>query len=293
MSPMSPGTFLLGLGAQKAGTSWLHSYLATYDGVDFGDYKEYHVWDGLTLPDLAEFDLRTRRASARMHFNRLRARLTGARPARFFLQQRMQRTPEVYFDYFSDRLTRGARLTGDVTPAYSGLSAETLTRIRQGFETRGVDVRAVFLMRDPVERCLSAMRMYTQRDGVSKQGVDVTASVDAALEAYAASAQGQLRTAYDATLAALEASFDPDMVHIGLYETMFEASEITRLSTRLGLTAKPEFAKERFNTTTPGETASEAARAKAAVAFAPAYEAAVTRFPEVRDLWPSARFVLK
>ena len=44
------GTFLLGLGAQKAGTAWMHRYLESSPQCDPGFRKEYHVWDALDLP---------------------------------------------------------------------------------------------------------------------------------------------------------------------------------------------------------------------------------------------------
>ena len=34
-------TFLLGVGAQKAGTTWLHSYAASSPNTNMGDMKEY------------------------------------------------------------------------------------------------------------------------------------------------------------------------------------------------------------------------------------------------------------
>ena len=45
-----PGVFLLGIGAQKAGTTWLHAQLNRRRDADFGFLKEYHVHDALTLP---------------------------------------------------------------------------------------------------------------------------------------------------------------------------------------------------------------------------------------------------
>ena len=44
------GTFLLGLGAQKAGTAWMHRYLESSPQCDPGFRKEYHVWDAVDLP---------------------------------------------------------------------------------------------------------------------------------------------------------------------------------------------------------------------------------------------------
>ena len=45
MSIRSQNTFVLGVGAQKAGTSWLHHQLASRADTDFGFLKEYHVFD--------------------------------------------------------------------------------------------------------------------------------------------------------------------------------------------------------------------------------------------------------
>ena len=113
-----PGVFLLGVGAQKAGTSWLHAQLNRRSDSDFGFLKEYHVHDALTLP-AAGFSHRRRRSLLK---------------PRTWRRQRFLDRPERYYAYFARRLKRRhIRLTGDITPSYSGLSASTLSRIRQGF----------------------------------------------------------------------------------------------------------------------------------------------------------------
>ncbi len=43
------GIFLLGVGAQKAGTSWLHQQLHSRPDANFGFCKEYHIHDVLTV----------------------------------------------------------------------------------------------------------------------------------------------------------------------------------------------------------------------------------------------------
>ena len=42
---LSDKTFLLGIGAQKAGTSWLYEYLARRDEIFMSPIKEMHVFD--------------------------------------------------------------------------------------------------------------------------------------------------------------------------------------------------------------------------------------------------------
>ncbi|MDA7431157.1 hypothetical protein N8463_01720 [Synechococcus sp. AH-601-P06] len=45
------GTFVLGLGAQTAGSSWLHAQLNRRRDANFGFLKEYHIHDARTLPE--------------------------------------------------------------------------------------------------------------------------------------------------------------------------------------------------------------------------------------------------
>ena len=147
----SKATFLLGVGAQKAGTSWLHDQLQRRNDVDFGFLKEYHVFDALELERFASF--RPKRPSP--------LKWRTWRRARFIAN------PERYFDYFASRLKPDRiRLTGDITPSYAGLSTESYRRIEQAFAQRGVQTRAVFIMRDPVERFLSQQRMQLRKRGL-------------------------------------------------------------------------------------------------------------------------------
>ena len=42
---MKKKKFILGLGAQKAGTSWLYNYFNSRDDFFSGFMKEYHIFD--------------------------------------------------------------------------------------------------------------------------------------------------------------------------------------------------------------------------------------------------------
>ena len=117
----SDATFLLGVGAQKAGTSWLHDQLNRRSDADFGFLKEYHIFDALELERFANF--RPKRPTP--------LKWRTWRRARFIAR------PERYFDYFASRLKPPQiRLTGDITPSYAGLSAESYQRIQKAFARR-------------------------------------------------------------------------------------------------------------------------------------------------------------
>ena len=212
-----PGVFLLGVGAQKAGTTWLHAQLDRRRDADFGFLKEYHVHDALTLP-AAGFSNRRRPSWLK---------------PRTWRRQRFLDRPERYYAYFAARLRRrGIRLTGDITPSYSGLSVDTLRTIRRGFDRYAIPVRPVFLMRDPIERIISSARMQRRKQGLSDSAGEVAALRQLCRER---PARIDLRSDYRHTLTALDAAFGLKHCWIDLYEQLFSPSCWSRLCDALGV----------------------------------------------------------
>ncbi len=223
--PATPGVFLLGVGAQKAGTSWLHQQLHSRPDADFGVLKEYHVHDARTVPELARFrrlDVAIRRPGSWIQ-------------PRSWLRQWFIRKPQRYVDYFSwllkrPRLRSGpVRLTGDITPSYAVLSAATLGEIRDAFTQRGIPVRPVFLMRDPIERLISSQRMKLRKQGLRGAAIEV-----ATLRQRVAKGRG-LRSDYGQTLDALDQAFGLEHCFVGLFETLFTPPTYAELCHFLGI----------------------------------------------------------
>jgi hypothetical protein len=260
-------TFLLGLGAQKAGTAWLHRYLESSPQCDPGFRKEYHVWDAVDLP------------SGRVVRERIEKQ--GGERARFLTE------PEFYFDYFTGLLDGGARLTADITPAYAGLSVERLSGIRASFESRGVRPVAVYLMRDPVERVWSAVRMDVRRAGIDHPG-----AVEHRLRVIADDDQYARRTRYDLAIPGIDEAFGRDAAFYGFYERLFDRDTLRELCTFLGLDFhEPDFGRQ-VNVSPKDDVELGEDTVRALVQrFAPVYQAVAARFPDVDlpALWPSAR----
>ena len=65
--------FILGVGCQKGGTTWLHQQLNKSKNTDMGFLKEYHVFDALYVPECQGFlsDKLTRVSNAFHDFNSL------------------------------------------------------------------------------------------------------------------------------------------------------------------------------------------------------------------------------
>lgn len=262
-------TFLLGVGAQKAGTTWLHRYIQSSERTDLGFAKEYHIWDALHCPECARF--------------RVNSRLP-LRPNKF-RRWRMQRNPGYYFDYFQRLLARdGVALTGDISPSYSCLPRHVFQQILEGCEARGMDLKVVFLLRDPIQRCWSTVRMH-RRKGKAKDSVDITAAEEEAVKAYYASPNARIRTCYDQTINELEAAIPRERIFYGLYEELFSEQEIERVSRFLGLEPRYEFADNRFNVTQPESPLSDETAALIAREYEPVYRYCAQRFPETLELW--------
>lgn len=263
------GTFLLGLGAQKAGTAWMHRYLESSPQCDPGFRKEYHVWDAVDLP------------SGRVVRERIEKQ--GGDRARFLHE------PDAYFDYFTGLLSGGARLTADITPAYAGLSVERLAGIRAEFQRREVRPVAVYLMRDPVERVWSAVRMDARRRGIDHPG-----AVENRLRKVTDDDQYARRTRYDAAIARIDEAFGRDAAFYGFYESLFDESTLRDLCAFLRIDFhEPDFGRQvNVSPKEDGELSDDTVRALVQ-RFAPVYEAVAARFPDVdlTALWPSTRFV--
>jgi len=282
-------TFLLFLGAQKSGSSALAQALRDSPGATLGLCKEYHVLDALFVPETAHQRLGALPAEAPPDSP---PALVRAR-RRDRLRYRMQQDLEVYADYFADLLDRdGVRLAADVTPAHAGLPAGAIRDIRGRFARRGIRVIGLFIMRDPVERAWSTVRMDQARS-LADEGVPLGVPEDEALRRYAATRHAVLRGAYHRTLSAMAEAFPPQERHVDLYERMFTEAGFARLGAALGVPLGQGVHERRINETRRADTLSDATRRVVAETFREAYAAAAGAFgaSEVRRCWPSAAYL--
>jgi hypothetical protein len=283
----NPGaTFLLGVGCQKGGTSWLHDYLSSSPAADLGLVKEYHVWDEI---DLRDADHRAA-ALEKMRASAEKERADGVESISR-LRYRFHTDLDTYFDYFVEKLSRpGVTLTGDITPSYSGLSVERFAMIRDAFAARGIAVKVILLMRDPVERIWSAARMKLwgeRTEARQDEGAERTGDETVVIRTYR-SAATRHRTNYHLTIAALEEVFAPEDIHTEFYERLFTPEATAKICAFLGLPhLAPQFDKT-VNTAPKAAPISEATARRVALAYADVYRFAVERYGRetIAELWP-------
>lgn len=259
-------TFVLCVGSSKSGTSWLHQYLSAAPGVYGGPIKEYHVWDALTVPECERYKVSLDKT---LYSDTDR------------LVWMMQNIRGYYFHYFDALLHMpGITTTMDITPLYCSLTADTLRDIRDEFRDLDVDLKAVFLMREPVDRCWSHIRMLYRHAGNNNQPVSSADLLD-----HARSWECQVRSHYDLIIPKLESVFEPEKLHFGFYESMFEPTEVDRLSRFLGVPTDTSYAQQRIHVGQSVGSVAPADRLEIERMYAATYTYVYERFPHVQRLW--------
>ena len=256
-------TFLLGVGAQKAGTTWLYNALSASPKVNFGIQKEYHIWNALYSDLFTDLRLSREKHAA------------GIKEDVCYL---MQSQAGYYASYFNRILNSGTQLTGDITPAYSILAEEDFRCVRKQLDGIDARLRIVFLMRDPFERCWSAIRMYKRLGNITDSDEEML------LERYAHS-DFVLRTRYDCTVRNLRSVFCETELYFGLYETMLFESELQRMSDFLGTSINRAAINERHNASPKLQTISPQTKAAMLCFYSEVYEFCFNEFPESRTHW--------
>ncbi len=236
-SGSSDRVFILGLGFQKCGTSWIYDYLKQSRYFDGGFDKEYHIWDAIDVP-LLKYNLEDKPGFLGRAFDSDRMK-----------RYNMQSNESAYFEYFNSLYRGDVSITGDITPSYSALSKSRMASIISNFRDKGVSCKALLLIRDPIDRIKSAVRYNLDRR-YFKEGINVgETNFRRALEGYYTTDHCKIRTRYDRTLNNVYATFDPNDVYVGVYENMFEKDQVSKMSEFFGIDENFEFTKVRVNKT--------------------------------------------
>lgn len=172
-------TFILGVGAQKAATSWLYNNIQNDPRCAVGIAKEYHVFDNIVYEPTIH----------------------------------LKSNYDLYFDHFV-KLFESKDIAMDITPSYAGLDIKNFELIYKKFTSLNIDVRVIFIMREPVTRAESYLRMINSADSAS-------------LESHIGSAYDNYRSNYRQTVNNLDKIF-PNVFY-GFYETLFNDTTINKL----------------------------------------------------------------
>jgi Sulfotransferase family len=200
------GNFFICIGAQKAGTRWLHDNLCGHPDVWLPYVKELHYFDGMHIAKhrsfLERLIVRAReragRANRRMSDDERTWRVRHATPAE--LDDRW------YASLFED--VAGALAFGEITPEYAMLPEAGFAHIAR----LAPQAKLIFIMRAPAERVWSHIRFKA-----GKREDHAILRPQRALR-YSDTAASEGRTRYERTIEQLEMHFPPHQVLYLFYE---------------------------------------------------------------------------
>lgn len=215
--------FILGLGAQKAGTTWLFNSLKAAGVLDKKNKKSYR----------ANEHIKNLLCSDR------KPTLISLRSSHDWLTWRMQKSESFYFDYFYNIIQSSVSgIAADLTPANSLVSRQNLQAINRSFSVRGIETKLVLLTRDPVERCWSAFCMHYFLKKKPKEGVRIDLDFRESFRRYMKSDDCRLRTDYSRIISVVSDAHLASRLLVIDYSDLF---------TSLGLNALQDFIGVKIN----------------------------------------------
>ncbi len=243
-------TWIIGIGAQKAATTWLARYLAQHPDIFISPISEMHFfehsarWEAKFQQRSLGFDKRLIRKGVAKSQSETAGKGDSEAEAEAEVEDDVSADPEQqkhmssalkeraamngeierYRQYFESRV--GSRpVMGEITPSYALLSQTQFEQIR----SLGPEVRLIFIMRNPADRLWSQMRMRAER-------IDTVGRASAEERALRKLNKGKdsLRSEYERTLETVSRVFEPRQVFVGFFETLHTEQEMRRLMAHIG-----------------------------------------------------------
>jgi hypothetical protein len=228
----------LGIGAPRAGTTWLHANLGKHPEIWLTPVKEVHYFDSRQRGE-------PRGNFYRRHLRKRARRYVHAATYRDRWRDRTlfsQLTWDIHF-FVPPRTNRWYRrifrpgpgqIAGEITPAYSILKPDAVREVRE----INPDLRIIYLLRDPIERSWSsAISELARRRGRSPEKI-----TEKQLLRHFKRTAHILRTDYLRTFETWEGVFGRDQMFVGFLEEIQEdpANLLVRIYGFLGVSDSPE-----------------------------------------------------
>lgn len=207
----------LGIGAQKAGTTWLYANLKCHPDIWMPPLKEIHHFDDPSTRRLIMHVLLDGRLKRKAQLRRLLRRkpfalgnATGERPLwwllRFFF---LRRSDQWYGTLFSPG---PGQIAGEVTPEYAPLGERVVDRIHALMPR----ARIIYLLRNPIDRTWSQAAMhFSMRDRLGLRGVG-----DDEIQAFLERGNVFRNSDYVSNLRVWERFYSPTQIFVGFYEQL-------------------------------------------------------------------------
>lgn len=286
---MADPTMLFSIGATKAGTSWLFDYLEKHPQCHLRSLKELHYFDTLDMDRLPKQIAASERGLARMqrrvtrnpHKNQeFRSRNIQDREDWLAVLQKGDEDLDAYRGYLKGGLGADHKIVADVTPAYSLLSAERLRKMSKVFP----DTRFVYMLRDPIERLWSHVRMIAGRR--DKNGLVTKERAGKILARAIEGGEVEIvnRGDYRAAMDKLKEGVAPEKYMVCFYEEVFDGDALPQICQFLGIDTIDGARERRVHAGQPLEMTDEQ-RAEAYAFLQPQYEHIAYRMGRTPTSW--------
>ncbi len=160
----------IGIGAQKAGTTWLSRNLQAHPGIWMPSIKELHYFDERIQEPANPFSRIFRKISGKSDRDRRwrrQVRRRSARHFKYFSKQAFLWDLKYYAarpddGWYASLFEPGrGRVTGEITPAYSTLGRDVVAHVH----ALAPDAKIILMLRNPIERAWSQAVMRLDRTG--------------------------------------------------------------------------------------------------------------------------------
>lgn len=161
------------IGAQKAGTTWLDQQLRKHPQVWMPPIKEVHFFDYIHRPEFRKWILWHLKSTMRRELTKItesKAAIDWENVAYLssIMRSRGKFTEEWYEYIFSN--APSDKVSGEITPEYSTLNSEAIAHMDKLCKKPVF----IYIIRDPVERAWSQLKMNMVRNGDYKKAVGIT-----------------------------------------------------------------------------------------------------------------------
>ena len=244
------------IGAQKGGTSWLYETLLDSPSCHFGATKEMHYFDVHAGTEMSH--LQERITLARRRVDALQTRVGPDNETNLHhlahlvdllrMYSGPRHGPDPHRPYLAHLLKghAGKRWLCDFTPSYAALPTQVFAEMAAMGETR-----FIFLMRDPVARMWSQLRMWTSMLPQAPPPDSWAFLKTCQSRLYGLAHSGALptlsRADYRRTMLTLEQAVPAERIHYAFYEDLFTQSAVDRICDFLGIAPVPAEATRRVN----------------------------------------------
>ena len=278
---------LMCVGATKAGTTWVHDQLSAHPDCYLRTIKEYHYFSTF---EPAHWDKKIAETETEIAALESTAVLTAYETRRLddlrsFLPVILPRTVDpAAFGAYLRAAPAGTKLVGDFTPVYSIMQGKFL----QPIKAMGGALKVIYLMRDPLSRLWSHIRMSAARTSPNTFDAACAAMLQNVI---AGQEDGGIRGIvrrgdYAVNLPKLQRIFGESLM-VMFTEDLFTKSGFNRLLAFLGAApASADFEKRVHEGRAVPMPA--ALRAGALRFLRPQYDFVAKRFADVPQAWQDA-----